>query len=139
MDNGKILVVDGDHDTVDLITFYLNRNGYRVLSAYDGLQALDLARGCQPDLVLLDLMLPGLSGLEVCYRLRAESGVPIIIVTGCVRDEDKVAGLTMGADDYMTKPFRLGELLAHIRAVLRHSERARSYASPQCAWACSGV
>jgi len=135
MDDKQVLIVDDDCDLVELIRFYLSKNGYRVLSAHDGLQALKAARENRPGLLLLDLMLPGLDGWDVCRLLRAESDVPIIIVTGCARDEDKVAGLNLGADDYVTKPFRLRELLARIQTVLRHSTQVRPSVARQYAWA----
>jgi len=121
MTNAKILVVDNDDTTVELITLYLKKHDYCVLSAHGGKQAIDLARRHQPDLIILDLLLPQMSGLEVCRVLRAESKVPIIILTACSTIEDKVAALDLGADDYVTKPFRPRELLARIRAVLRRA------------------
>ena len=128
MANERILVVDDDGITVELLTFCLNKHSYRVLSAYDGEQAIELARRCQPDLIILDLLLPQMGGLEVCRVLRAESQVPIIMLTACSPDKYKVAGLDLGADDYMTKPFRLRELLARIRTVLRRTTLATSRA-----------
>ena len=119
MANAKILVVDDDQEFVELITLHLDKRGYRVLSASDGRQALELARRCQPDLTILDV-LPTLDGLEVCQILRAESRVPIIVSSRST-DADKLAGLNMGADDYVTKPFCMNELLARIRAVLRRT------------------
>ena len=110
--NRTILVVDDDKKIVDLVTLYLRRDGYGVLPAYDGQEALDVARRKQPDLVVLDLMLPALSGMDVCKLLRAESRVPIIMLTARAADEDKLRGLDLGADDYMTKPFNPRELVA---------------------------
>jgi DNA-binding response OmpR family regulator len=115
----RVLVVDDDVKTVELVKLYLNRDGYRVLTAYDGLEALRLARESHPDLIVLDLMLPGLDGLEVCRALRAESDVPIIMLTARTTDQDKLKGLDLGADDYVTKPFSPRELAARVRAVLR--------------------
>jgi DNA-binding response OmpR family regulator len=112
-------VVDDDAKTVELVKLYLNRDGYRVLTAYDGVEALRLARDGHPDLIVLDLMLPGIDGLEVCRTLRRESEVPIIMLTAKTTDEDKVTGLGLGADDYVTKPFSPRELAARVRAVLR--------------------
>jgi DNA-binding response OmpR family regulator len=106
---------------VELITLYLKKDGYRVLPAYDGEQAIELARQCRPDLILLDLLLPQMDGLEVCRVLRAESQVPTIILTVCSADEDKLAALNLGADDYVVKPLCQRELLARIRAVLRRT------------------
>lgn len=114
-----ILVVDDDRKTVDLIRLYLEKDGYRVLVAYDGRQALDLARRKHPGLIILDLMLPKVDGLDVCRILRAESKTPIIMLTAKTTEEDKLAGLDLGADDYITKPFSPRELVARVRAVLR--------------------
>ena len=115
----KILVVDDDTKTVDLVKLYLERDGHSVLTAYDGLTALQTFREQQPHLVVLDVMLPGLNGVEVCRTLRSESDVPIIMLTARTRDEDKLTGLDTGADDYVTKPFSPGELAARVRAVFR--------------------
>jgi len=115
----RALVVDDDVKTVELVKLYLNRDGYRVLTAYDGVEALRLARESHPDLIVLDLMLPGIDGLEVCRTLRAESDVPIIMLTAKTTDQDKLTGLDLGADDYMTKPFSPRELAARVRTVLR--------------------
>ena len=121
MADAKILVVDDDKKIVELVTLYLKKDGYQVLAAFDGRQAIDLARRRQPDLIVLDLMLPQVDGTDVCRILRAESEVPIIMLTGRSTDEDKLAGLDLGADDYVTKPFNPRELLARIRAVLRRT------------------
>jgi two-component system alkaline phosphatase synthesis response regulator PhoP len=115
----RVLVVDDDVKTVELVKLYLNRDGYRVLTAFDGIEALRLARESHPDLIVLDLMLPGIDGLQVCQALRDESDVPIIMLTARTTDEDKLVGLNLGADDYMTKPFSPRELAARVRAVLR--------------------
>ena len=115
----RVLVVDDDVKTVELVKLYLNRDGYRVLTAYDGIEALRLAREGHPDLIVLDLMLPGIDGLEICRTLRAESDVPIIMLTARTTDEDKLTGLGLGADDYVTKPFSPRELAARVRAILR--------------------
>ena len=119
MPGKKVLVVDDDAKTVELVKLYLNRDGYRVLTAYDGNEALQLARENQPDLIVLDLMLPGINGLEICRILRAESDVPIIMLTALTTDKDRLTGLDLGADDYVTKPFSPRELAARVRAVLR--------------------
>ncbi len=119
--NRTILVVDDDRKIVDLVTLYLKRDGYRVLPAYDGREALNVARAKNPDLVVLDLLLPELDGLDVCRLLRAESRVPIIILTARSTDDDKLVGLELGADDYLAKPFNPRELVARIRAVLRRA------------------
>ncbi|MBU2009317.1 MAG: response regulator transcription factor [Chloroflexi bacterium] len=115
----RILVVDDDAKTVELVKLYLSRDGYKVLTAYDGIEALRLARESRPDLIVLDLMLPGLDGLQVCRTLRRESDVPIIMLTAKTAEEDRLVGLDLGADDYVTKPFSPKELAARVRAVLR--------------------
>lgn len=115
----RVLVVDDDAKTVELVKLYLNRDGYRVLTAYDGAEALRLARESHPNLIVLDLMLPGIDGLQVCRTLREESDVPIIMLTARTTDQDKLTGLELGADDYVTKPFSPRELAARVRAVLR--------------------
>jgi DNA-binding response OmpR family regulator len=116
-----ILVVDDDHKTVNLIRLYLEKDEYQVLVAYDGRQALETARRYRPDLMILDLMLPKIDGLDICRTLRAETDIPIIMLTAKTTEEDKLIGLDLGADDYMTKPFSPRELMARIRAVLRRS------------------
>ncbi|MDD5082388.1 MAG: response regulator transcription factor [Dehalococcoidales bacterium] len=125
MADKKILVVDDDSKTVELVRLYLNRDGYRVITANDGVTALRLAREEHPDLIVLDLMLPGIDGLEICRTLRDESGVPIIMLTARTTEQDKLVGLDLGADDYVTKPFSPRELASRVRAVLRRlSEEA---------------
>jgi two-component system alkaline phosphatase synthesis response regulator PhoP len=119
MPGKKVLVVDDDVKTVELVKLYLNRDGYRVLTAYNGNDALQIARESHPDLIVLDLMLPGINGLDVCRTLRAESDVPIIMLTALTTDDDRLTGLDLGADDYVTKPFSPRELAARVRAVLR--------------------
>ena len=116
-----VLIVEDNPHTVELVSLYLRQDGYSVLSAMDGIAGLELFREHNPDLVVLDLMLPRLDGLEVCRTVRAESEVPIIMLTARVEEEDRVAGLEMGADDYVTKPFSPRELAARIRAVLRRA------------------
>jgi DNA-binding response OmpR family regulator len=115
----RVLVVDDDVKTVELVKLYLNRDGYKVLTAYNGIDALRLAQEGHPDLIVLDLMLPGIDGMEVCSTLRHESAVPIIMLTAKTTDQDKLTGLDLGADDYVTKPFSPKELAARVRAVLR--------------------
>jgi DNA-binding response OmpR family regulator len=119
--NRTILVVDDDRKIVDLVSLYLKRDGYSVLTAYDGQEALDVARRKQPDLIVLDLLLPELEGADVCRLLRTESRVPIIMLTARSTDDDKLLGLDIGADDYLTKPFNPRELVARVRAVLRRT------------------
>jgi len=117
----KILVVDDDRKTVSLVKLYLENDGHKVLCAYDGVEALRLAREERPHLVVLDLMLPGLDGLQVCRTLRSECDVPIIMLTAKTTEGDKLTGLELGADDYVTKPFSPRELAARIKAVLRRT------------------
>ena len=118
----KVLVVDDDRKIVDLVKLYLERDGYKVLCAYDGGEALERARDDRPDLIVLDLLLPELNGLDVCRILRAESDVPIIMLTAKTMEQDKLLGLDMGADDYVSKPFSPRELVARVRAVLRRAQ-----------------
>jgi DNA-binding response OmpR family regulator len=115
----RVLVVDDDVKTVELVKMYLRRDGYDVLTAFEGIEALRLAREARPDLLVLDLMLPGIDGLTICRTLRAESDVPIIMLTAMTTEEDRLKGLDLGADDYVTKPFSPKELAARVRAVLR--------------------
>ena len=122
MNGKKLLVVEDEGGLLEALRYTLSKEGYAVATATDGLQALQLARSFQPSLVLLDLLLPELDGLEVCRALRRESTIPIIMLTAKVSNVDKVVGLELGADDYVTKPFVLRELLARIRAVLRRAE-----------------
>jgi len=125
MADKNVLIVDDDIKTVDLVKLYLTRDGYGVLAAYDGIEALRLARESQPDLIVLDLMLPDMDGFEVCRVLRQESDVPIIMLTARSTDQDKLTGLGLGADDYVTKPFSPKELAARVQAVLRRLPRER--------------
>lgn len=116
-----ILVVEDDPDTVRLIRLYLERDGHNVIESGDGIDGLEMALTESPRLVVLDMMLPGMDGLAVCERLRAESDVPIIMLTARVEEADRLTGLDNGADDYVTKPFSPRELAARIRAVLRRT------------------
>ncbi len=118
-----VLIVEDDPATTELVRLYLNRDGYRVLTAGDGVEGLRLARESRPDIVVLDLMLPKLDGMAVCRSLREESTVPIVMLTARVDEEDRLAGLDLGADDYLTKPFSPRELAARVRAVLRRTAR----------------
>ena len=122
--NAKILVVDDEPRYVRWIALTLRGSGYHVLEARDGVTALELSATNQPDLILLDVGLPGLDGLEVCRRVRAFSTVPIIMLTARAAEADKVAGLDAGADDYLGKPFGPPELLARVRAALRRARYA---------------
>jgi two-component system response regulator MprA len=116
---GRVLVVEDDEQIADVLRRSLRAEGYEVRAAGDGVEALDLAAGYMPDLVVLDLGLPRLDGVEVCRRLRADGDVSILILTARAETEDRVAGLDSGADDYLVKPFERVELLARIRALLR--------------------
>ena len=118
-----VLVVDDDPNVVALARAYLERDGYRVVEANDGVRGLELARKEQPSLVVLDLMLPGLDGMEVCRNLQVESMAPVIMLTARVEEADRLKGLDLGADDYITKPFSPRELAARVRAVLRRADR----------------
>lgn len=126
----KILVVDDDRKTVDLIRLYLEREQHQVLVAYDGREALELARQRAPSLIILDWMLPRVDGLDICRILRVESQVPIIMLTARSTEEDKLLGLDLGADDYVTKPFSPRELVARVRVVLRRSFQEEELAPP---------
>ena len=120
----KILVVEDEADLLDLVVYNLRKEGFRPIRAESGEKALELARSERPDLVLLDLMMPGLDGLEVCRRLRsneATAGIPIVMMTARAEESDAVVGLSVGADDYVKKPFGVKELLARVRAVLRRT------------------
>ena len=117
----KVLVVEDDADLLDLTTYALRREGYTVLSAVDGQQALARWEAEKPDIVLLDVNLPKLNGWEVCRRIRHEGGTPVIMLTAQDEEEDVVRGLTLGADDYVTKPFSAKQLTARMKAVLRRS------------------
>ncbi|MBI2903316.1 MAG: response regulator transcription factor [Candidatus Methylomirabilis oxyfera] len=123
----KVLVVDDEKDITALVAYHLEREGIRVLQAHDGLQALDLVKRERPNLLILDLMLPQMSGLDVCRRLRKEpetSRLPILMLTAKAEETDKVLGLELGGDDYLTKPFGPRELVARVKALIRRSEEA---------------
>jgi len=117
----QILIVDDEPAVTGLLAYNLVKANYTVLTAADGRQALEIARQAQPDLILLDLMLPEIDGLEVCRQLRKTSAVPIIMITARAEEIDRVVGLELGADDYVSKPFSVRELLARIKAVLRRT------------------
>ncbi|MEZ0395899.1 MAG: response regulator transcription factor [Anaerolineales bacterium] len=119
MPNAKILVVDDEPAILNLVVSYLKAEGYQVYTAADGEAALKAARAYKPDLIVLDVMLPGLDGLEVLSRLRRESDVYVILLTARTEETDKIVGLSVGADDYVTKPFSPRELVARIKAALR--------------------
>ena len=128
MIGSKILIVEDDRTLLDVLKYNLTKDGYEVVGAVDGIQALELARSEKPDLIILDIMLPKLGGFEVCRVLRKEMTVPILMLTAKVDETDKVVGLEIGADDYMTKPFSLRELVARIRAMLRRAEMLKQEA-----------
>ncbi len=115
----RILVVDDEPNIVNVLRSNLEREGYKVLAAYDGEEALRVTLSRKPDLILLDCMLPGLDGFDVCKRIRQESTVPIFMLTAKSEEIDKVLGLELGADDYITKPFSVREVLARVKAQLR--------------------
>jgi two-component system, OmpR family, alkaline phosphatase synthesis response regulator PhoP len=120
-----VLVVDDEKNIVELARVYLRNAGFQVEAAYDGLEAIEKTRSVKPAIVVLDLMLPELDGMEVCRAIRKESEVPIIMLTARSDDMDKIIGLEIGADDYLTKPFNPRELVARIKAVLRRSEAGK--------------
>ena len=124
-----VLVVEDEDSFVEALTIGLRREGFRVQVAQDGAEALDVFDAVQPDLVLLDVMLPKVSGVDVCRELRRKSSVPIIMVTAKGSEIDTVVGLEVGADDYVAKPYRLRELVARMRAVLRRFDKDRAVAT----------
>lgn len=121
-ENDKILIVEDDRNLLDTLKYNLRREGYEVVTAVDGAEALDVARREKPDLIILDIMLPKMSGFEVCRILRKGMVVPILMLTAKAEETDKIVGLEIGADDYMTKPFSMRELLARVRAMLRRAK-----------------
>lgn len=118
----RVLVVDDDPGIVKLVRAYLEQAGFGVLAAHDGKKAMQIARNEKPDLIILDLMLPEMDGWDVCRALRKESDVPVIMLTARVEETDKLVGLELGADDYVTKPFSPRELVARVRSVLRRAQ-----------------
>ncbi len=123
----QVLLVDDDTDLLDLMTYALRREGYTVLTAQDGMQALRRIEADRPDIVLVDANMPKLNGFEVCRRIRQDSEIPIIMLTSRDEEEDVLRGLQLGADDYVTKPFHAGELIARVRVRLHVRQRhARS-------------
>jgi two-component system OmpR family response regulator len=121
----KILVVDDEKKIVDIVKAYLEKEGFQVLVAYDGTSVADIVRSKSPDLIVLDLMLPGISGWDVCREVRKTSEIPIIMLTARDEAADKIVGLELGADDYVTKPFNPNELVSRVRAVLRRAGTAK--------------
>ncbi len=123
----KILIADDEKNIVELIKFNLAKENFKVIEAYNGIDALKLFRKEKPDLVILDIMMPGMGGLEVCRQIRKESRVPIIMLTAKSDEIDKVIGLELGADDYVTKPFSPRELIARVKAVLRRAKPSKHH------------
>jgi two-component system alkaline phosphatase synthesis response regulator PhoP len=121
-----IMIVDDEQRIINLAQMYLEQEGYNITSAEDGLTAYDQIRKDEPSLVILDLMMPGMDGWELCRRVRAESDVPILMLTARSDDIDKIVGLELGADDYLTKPFNPRELVARVKAILRRTDRRSS-------------
>ena len=131
MDKKKILVVEDEKAIADILVFNLQREGYDTLAAYDGAEGLRCALSESPDLILLDVMLPEMDGFEVCRRVREQSDVPIIMLTAREEEADKVMGLELGADDYITKPFSMRELMARVKANMRRTVPAELHEKPQ--------
>ncbi len=129
MPDYKILIVEDDETLNGILKYNLKKEGYHVLSVFNGLQAVQTARQERPDLIILDLMLPELDGLEVCRILRKDMIVPILMLTAKIEEIDKIVGLEVGADDYITKPFSMRELLARVRAILRRTEMLKQEAT----------
>jgi DNA-binding response OmpR family regulator len=130
-----VLVVEDDRAILDAIAYNLRREGHTVLVASDGVEGLRLAREHEPDVIVLDIMLPRMSGLDVCRVVREERPVPIVMLTARDTERDKVAGLDIGADDYVTKPFSMRELIARVHALLRRDRLSREAAEPASAHA----
>jgi two-component system, OmpR family, alkaline phosphatase synthesis response regulator PhoP len=131
--SATILVVDDERSLVDLVVSYLEREGYEVHRAYDGISALETARKEAPDLVVLDLMLPEIDGLEVCRQLRQFSDAYVLMLTARTEEIDRIVGLSVGADDYVTKPFSPRELVARVKAMLRRPRSMPTVSSPSTA------
>lgn len=132
---GTVLVIDDEKDLIELVRYNLEREGFDVLAAEDGSAGLELAQQHQPEIVVLDLMMPGIDGLEVCRQLRADARtrrLPIIMLTARAAEADRIVGLEIGADDYVTKPFSPRELVARIKAVLRRSDAQQQSTVLRC-------
>jgi len=127
-DSARILVVDDEPQMVGIVAFALESEGFEVVTAYDGEQALDKLALARPDLVVLDVMLPKIDGFEVCRRVRESTTIPVILLTAKKEDEDVILGLELGADDYVTKPFTPRELVLRVKAVLRRSGAGKAQA-----------
>jgi DNA-binding response OmpR family regulator len=132
-EKSKVLVVEDEQTLIETLEYSLRRQGYDVLTAMDGRSAIEVARRHTPDLVVLDIMLPGLDGFEVCRVLRQETSVPILMLTARTDEVDKIVGLEVGADDYLTKPFSMRELVARVKALLRRVrlDKEEQAAAPQ--------
>jgi len=128
MVGSKVLIVEDDRTLLEVLQYNLAREGYDVLTAADGAAGLETARSGKPDLVILDVMLPKMDGYEVCRILRQETTVPIMMLTAKTEETDRVVGLEVGADDYVTKPFSMRELMARVRAMLRRTEMMKKEA-----------
>ncbi len=126
----QVLVVEDDVKTLDIVKAYLEKDGYQVLTAQDGHEGLTAAQYYSPDLIVLDLLLPGVSGVDICRALRENSSIPIIMLTALSTEQDKLNGLDLGADDYLTKPFSPRELVARVRAVLRRTPGDKATHNP---------
>ena len=133
MAGAMIMIVEDDQTLLGVLKYNLAKEGYDVVTASDGAQALEVARSAKPELIVLDIMLPKLSGFEVCRILRKEMIVPILMLTAKAEETDKIVGLEIGADDYMTKPFSMRELLARLRAMLRRAEMVEMQPGPEAA------
>src|SRR4051812_43129622 len=131
MSGETILIVDDEPTIVEVVGLYLQREGFRVVTAADGAVALSMVEQERPDLVVLDLMLPGLNGLDVTRKIRAGGALPIIMLTARGEEADRVVGLELGADDYVTKPFSARELVARVKAVLRRTHPEAAPAEPE--------
>jgi two-component system OmpR family response regulator len=130
MTDNKILVVEDDPNLLETLRYNLQKESYKIVTATDGEQALAVARGEKPDLIILDIMLPKINGFEVCRILRKEMTTPILMLTARADETDKIVGLEIGADDYMTKPFSMRELTARVRAMLRRKNMAETPPAP---------
>jgi len=128
--SSRILIIEDEKDIVRLLKYNLEKEGYRTLAAHDGEAGLDMARKDKPDLILLDLMLPKLDGMQVCRAIRQDSQVPIIMLTAKKEEIDRIVGLELGADDYVTKPFSVRELLARIKTILRRTQPGEKHDAP---------
>ncbi|MBR3751572.1 MAG: response regulator [Ruminiclostridium sp.] len=131
-DRKKVLIVEDEKNIVDILRFNLQKEGYATLEAYDGKAGLELALGENPDLILLDLMLPVMNGFEVCKTIRDKGlNTPVLIITARETEQDKILGLDLGADDYITKPFSIRELMARVKANIRRMAMVTQAAAPE--------